>query len=237
MTAFSTALTNLTRSQKPKRGVSLYSRFLNRPLGRVLAAACYSVRLSANQVTVISAAVTALALATLMLAPASWWRGALVAALLVLGFALDSADGQVSRLTGTSSKAGEWLDHVVDAGKMVAVHGAVLVAFLVSTPLPAGIRPLAMALPPIFQLTAVVTFAGGVIAELLSRIAAPKPTQARPTSVTRAMALLPADFGILSLSFVLFGWPTAFLTVYGLLLLANLLIAALLLAKWFRELS
>lgn len=237
MSTFSTALADLTRAQKPKRGVSLYSRFINRPLGRVFAAACYALRFTANQVTVTSALVTAGALAVLILAPAVWWRGILVAALLVLGFALDSADGQVSRLTRTSSKAGEWLDHVVDAGKMVAVHGCVLVAFFVSTPMPSGIRPFALVMPLAFQLVAVVMFAGGVIVELLARIGATVPAPARPTSAARALALLPADFGVLSLSFALFGWPPVFLTVYALLLLANLMIAVLLLGKWFRELS
>lgn len=237
MSTFSTALADLTSAQKAKRGVSAYSRFINRPLGRVLAAACYSLRVTPNQVTAASAVVTAGALAALILIPAASWRGFVVAALLVLGFALDSADGQVSRLTGTSSRAGEWLDHVVDAGKMVAVHGAVLVAFLVSTPLPHGIRSLAIALPLAFQLVAVVIFAGGIIVELLLRADASTAPLPRPTSATRALALLPADFGVLSLSFALFGWPTVFVTVYGLLLVANLAIAVLLLSKWFRALS
>ena len=81
-----------------------------------------------NMVTLLSAVTTAAGLVLLVVAPVSLATGVGVAALFVLGFALDSADGQVARLTGSSSPAGEWLDHVVDAGKMVAVHAAVLIA-------------------------------------------------------------------------------------------------------------
>jgi len=233
MTSFTWALTELARAQKPRRGVSVYSRFINRPLGRLLAAACFTLRLSPNAVTLASAVMTAAGLAVLVAGPPSAWRAVAVMLLLVLGFALDSADGQVSRLTGRGSPAGEWLDHVVDAGKMVAVHGCVLVALYLYVPVAPGL----LALPLAFQVVAVVMFAGGLLVDLLKRsIPADGAATTREPSMLRALALLPADYGILALSFVVFGWPPAFLMVYALLLVANLAIAVLLLAKWFREL-
>lgn len=234
MSSFTWALTELSRAQKPRRGVSVYSRFINRPLGRLLAAACFTLRMSPNAVTLASAVMTAIALTVLVAGQPSAWRAIAVMLLLVLGFALDSADGQVSRLTGRGSPAGEWLDHVVDAGKMVAVHGSVLVALYLYVPVAPGL----LALPLAFQVVAVVTFAGGLLVDLLKRSLPVGGAAAnREPSMVRALALLPADYGILALSFVLFGWPAAFLVVYALLLAANLVIAVLLLVKWFGELQ
>ena len=115
-------LVRALRGAEAGRGGLLWSRYVNRPLGRLLAAAAIRPGASANAVTVLSALVTAAGLALVALVPPTLWSGLLAAALLVLGFALDSADGQVARFTGTGSAAGEWFDHVVDAGKMVAVH-------------------------------------------------------------------------------------------------------------------
>ncbi|MFE3287575.1 CDP-alcohol phosphatidyltransferase, partial [Streptomyces sp. NPDC059233] len=48
-----TALRELRGAQKSAKGVSLYSRFVNRPAGRYLAAASYAVGLTPNQVTLV----------------------------------------------------------------------------------------------------------------------------------------------------------------------------------------
>src|SRR5215212_1921607 len=100
---FSAALRQLQRAQKSKRGAPAYSLYINRPLGRVLAAAAFGARLTPNQVTAISAVCTFAGLVVLALAPAQPLVGFGVAALLVLGYALDSADGQLARLTGGGS--------------------------------------------------------------------------------------------------------------------------------------
>ncbi len=233
MTTFRSALAELSSAQKPRKGVSLYTRFVNRPLGRILAAALHRAGLGPNQVTLLSAAATAAGLAILVSQEVSVVVGAVVAGLLVLGFALDSADGQVARLSGRSSPAGEWLDHVVDAAKMVAVHGAVLVAVWLRAPHETAW----LAIPLAFQLVATILFAGGTLAELITRSLDQGTTADRgPASRFRAVALLPADYGVLALCFILWGAPPVFQAVYGLLFLANLVLAALLVAKWFREL-
>jgi len=224
-----TVVRELSRAQKQARGVSLWSRYVNRPLGRVIAATAVVVGLSANGVTVISALTTVAGLAVLVTMPPGLASGLLVAVLLILGFALDSADGQVARYTGTGSPAGEWLDHVVDAGKMVAVHAAVLVAWYRFELAPADAW---YAVPLLYQLVAVVVFAGGTLAPLLRR--APAGTAA--PSTVRAIALLPADYGVLALSFATWGSPGLFRAVYSALGLATLAIGAGLCAKWFRML-
>ncbi|WP_193598112.1 CDP-alcohol phosphatidyltransferase family protein [Microbacterium sp. YJN-G] len=244
---FTDALQSLRRAQKTSRGVSLYTRWVNRPLGRVLAAAAATAGLSPNTVTVISAVVTAAGLVTLAVAPVSIGTGIAVAVLLVLGFALDSADGQVARLTGTSSPAGEWLDHVVDAGKMTALHAAVLIA-LWRNGADAGWLGVVLA----YQLVSVVFFAALTLHPLLQRgerVAAGPPSgdagapsgdagaAAAAPSPLRAVGLLPADYGVLAASFVLWGAQPVFLVVYTALFVATTLIAAALSVKWFRSLS
>lgn len=226
---FAEALHSLRQAQKPSTGVSLYSRWINRPLGRVFAATAASLGIGPNGVTAISALVTSGGLMLLILAPAATATGLAVAVLLVLGFALDSADGQVARLTGTSSAAGEWLDHVVDAGKMVAVHGAVLIGLWRD-----GAEPLWAGIALGYQLVSVVFFAALTLFPLLRRGGREAPGQ---PSALRAAMLLPADYGILALAFVLWGIQPAFLVVYTALFVATTLIAAALCAKWFRGLS
>jgi len=232
---FSDALRSLAGAQKRARGVSLYSRYVNRPLGRVFAAAAATAGLSPNAVTVVSALLTGAGLAVLIAAPPSWATGVGVALLLVLGFALDSADGQVARLTGRGSMAGEWLDHVVDAAKMVGVHAAVLIAAERHDLLSGAAR----AVPLAYLLVAVVLFSGMTQFELLMRTREqplPASPQASPSTI-RAVALLPADYGILALAFLAWGAGPAFFVIYALLGVATALIAGGLLTKWFRTLA
>ena len=227
---FRDAWSSLREAQKGKRGVSLYSRWVNRPLGRIFAAAAAAAGIGPNAVTGVSALATIAALVVVAVVPMSIGSGIAAAALLVLGFALDAADGQVARLTGASSRAGEWLDHVVDAGKMVGVHAAVLVGFVASG---RASGPWLL-LPLAYALVSVVLFAG---LTLYSLLAAPAAGAARPPSTLRAVLLLPADYGILAVAFVLWGAPMVFIAVYAALLLATSVITALLCRKWFRSLA
>lgn len=233
MAGFSAALSNLAVAQKSSKGVSLYSRWVNRPIGRVLAAAAHVLGVGPNAVTAVSALVTGSGLLVLVLAPPSMITGLLVAALLVLGFALDSADGQVARLSHTSSMAGEWLDHVVDAGKMVLVHTAVLIAAWRFWD--GSARWLLV--PLAYQVVSVVMFSGLTLVDLLERTRSGSKSAKGNPSTIRALALLPADYGILALSFVLWGFGPAFRVCYLLLAAVNLLILVAMLVRWFRKLS
>lgn len=106
MSQFGYAIRQLSAAQKSAKGVSLYSRYVNRPAGRVLAALGYRLKLTPNQVTMISGVFTFAAVAMIAVLRPSPAAAAGIFAALVLGFALDSADGQLARLTGTGSAAG-----------------------------------------------------------------------------------------------------------------------------------
>ncbi|MFE4213683.1 CDP-alcohol phosphatidyltransferase family protein [Streptomyces sp. NPDC056844] len=233
-----TVLRELRGAQKSSKGVSLYSRYVNRPAGRLLAAGAFRARLTPNQVTLISAAFTFTAIAAVALVEPSWQLGILVYAGLAVGFAFDSADGQLARLTGRGGPDGEWLDHVVDCAKMILVHSAVLIAFHRFGSLPGEGWLL---LPLGFLFTAVLTFCAGLLREQLGRAAvrtAPAPAAAgAPVSRIRAVALLPADYGVFCLVFLLLGAPGVFRAGYAVLAAVHALFLVAFLVKWFRELK
>lgn len=128
---FTQALTQLGGAQKAAaRGAPAYSRFVNRRIGRMFAALAAAAGLTPDAVTGLSALATFSGIAVLAFGPASRATGALVTLLLVVGYALDSADGQLARLRGGGSPAGEWLDHVVDSVKVAALPTGVYLALV-----------------------------------------------------------------------------------------------------------
>nr|WSX81682.1 CDP-alcohol phosphatidyltransferase family protein [Streptomyces sp. NBC_00899]WSX82093.1 CDP-alcohol phosphatidyltransferase family protein [Streptomyces sp. NBC_00899] len=225
------ALRRLAAAQKAAKGVSLYSRYVNRPAGRVLAAGAYRAGMTPNQVTLVSAAFSGGGIAALAVAAPSWGLAAAVYAALALGFAFDSADGQLARLLGTGGPAGEWLDHVVDCAKITAVHAAVLITFYRHFALPGDTWLL---LPLGFQLAAVMIFFGGLLTDKLKPKAA--PGAAPVPSRLRAVALLPVDYGVFCAVFLLLGSQDAFRYAYLALFAVHAVFLAAFLTKWFREL-
>ena len=128
--SFTDTVRRLAGAQKPPaKGSPAYSRFINRKIGRVIAAAAYQLGLTPNQVTYISAGFSTASIAAIALAQPYWWVGILIAVGLLVGYAFDSADGQLARLRGGGTPAGEWLDHVVDSIKTTALHLAVLIGW------------------------------------------------------------------------------------------------------------
>lgn len=235
------SLDRLLRAQKSAKGAPAYSRFVNRPLGRRLAAAAHVVGATPNQVTAASAVCTGLGIAGLALLTPAWWTGILVAALLVLGYGLDAADGQLARLRGGGSKVGEWLDHVVDAGKTATLHLAVLVgAYRTWDPQPHAW----LLLPLLFSAAASTWFFTVILNDHLRRLAGTRDGQATVGageagrhSVLRSLASVPADYGVICLVTVLAGWPTAFRYAYGALAVAFTMITAASLVAWYRQIA
>lgn len=235
MSTFRDALDGLRHAQKTSKGAPAYSRLVNRRLGRLLAAAAHTAGLTPNQVTLVSAAFTFAGIAVLATVSPSPAGAAAVCLLLVAGYALDAADGQLARLRGGGSIAGEWLDHVVDAVKIASLHLAVLVNWYRFLD-----RSDAQLLIPIgFQITASVLFFVIILNDRIRR--AQRGTTGTllagegSSSVLYSLAVAPTDYGVLCVAFALLAWEAAFLWVYGALMVANAAFAVLALAKWFRE--
>ncbi len=231
-----TTLRRLSAAQKGAAGAPAYSRFVNRPLGRVFAALAFQTGLTPNAVTALSAAFTATGIALLALAPPSVPTGLAVAACLVLGYGLDAADGQLARLRGGGSPAGEWLDHMVDAAKASSLHLAVLVGWY-----RAGVVDDVWLLVPLgYCVVDAVTYFGTMLNEALRAqhgVATRAQRTAQRVGVRRSLMTLPTDYGLLACVFVLFGVPSLFVPTYTVLFLAAAGFLALASVKWFREMG
>ena len=232
--SYSDVVRRLAGAQKgAARSAPAYSRFVNRKLGRLLAAAAYRRGLSPNMVTGVSALHTYAAIALLAIAPPSIWLGIVVAALLVLGYAWDSADGQVARLTESGSSAGEWLDHLVDSGKVVLLPLALMVGLYRAE----AVDDVWLFVPLANAVVGSVMFFAMMLTEQLRRahgVQSRAQTGGR-FSWLRSVLVLPTDYGVLCLAFVLYGWTHVFMVVFTLITLGSLVFLALALPKWFRD--
>ncbi len=235
--SFAGTVRRLASAQKPPaKGSPAYSRFVNRKIGRVLAAASFHLNLTPNQVTGISALFSAAAIATIALARPTPLIAVLIALALLAGYAFDSADGQLARLRGGGSPAGEWLDHVVDSIKTSALHLAVLIGWFRFWDVP----PRTLLIPLAFTLVAAVFFFVQILTDQLRRAHpahAPAPADGSLTAVLRSLLVAPTDYGLLCLIFALYAWRTGFAVIYGLMLLGTALFMLAALPKWYREIA
>ncbi|MGH3623012.1 MAG: CDP-alcohol phosphatidyltransferase family protein [Sciscionella sp.] len=239
-TGFAAALRELPALQKSAKGAPAYSRFVNRRAGRYLAAAACQIGATPNQVTAVSAVFTFAGIVAIAALPPSVPLGILVCLALLVGYALDSADGQLARLRGGGTKSGEWLDHIVDSAKISALHLAVLISGYRFFDLPKGY----LLVPIGFTVVAAVMFFAMTLNEALRRMhrattaaASAEPAEPARHSTMRSLLVVPTDYGLLCISFVLLGFATVFASVYGLLFLANLTFLVAALRKWFKDMS
>ncbi|MEH3078419.1 MAG: CDP-alcohol phosphatidyltransferase family protein [Quadrisphaera sp.] len=239
---YAASVAELASRQKSAKGAPAYSRYVNRPLGRRLAALAHVAGRTPNQVTATSGVCTGLGVLTLAVAPVQWWTGLLAAALLVLGYALDAADGQLARLRGGGSKSGEWLDHVVDAAKTPSLHLAVAVGLYRQLESAASPGAWFLLVPLGFAVVASTWFFTIILNDHLRRLAGTRDGQAvvaageaRQHSRLRSVASMPVDYGVLCVVVALWGWSEGFPWVYGLLFAGNALVSAASMVKWYRD--
>lgn len=227
------AMTSLRSAGKSDYGIPLYSRVVNRPLGRRFAAIAHVLGMTPNQVTAVSAVLTFAGIAVIAVVPPDPLMGVVAAFLLCLGYALDSSDGQLARLRGGGTLTGEWLDHMIDCAKNASVHLAVLVSLYRF-----GVDDAAvLLLPAVFQIVVTVLFFGNILIEQLrGGPRAVKPAGSR-RSVIRSVLVAPADYGLLCVAFAAYGWRPVFLVAYAILLCGNVVYLAGALVRWRRSLS
>lgn len=224
-------LADLNRAQKSGAGVPAYTRWVNRRLARGVAAASAALGLTPNAVTMISAALSAAGLAVLVIVGPTWWTALLTAALLAAGYVFDSADGQVARLTGASSPAGEWLDHVVDAIRTPAIHLTVAVVVVLHRPELAWLAVVAL----LFTVMSVGQFMSQILAEQLVRNSGGE--EAESNGLRKSLFLLPTDTGVLCWSFACWIFPPLFAVVYALLFVINFVHTAASMRRKYRKLT
>ncbi|HEX3785468.1 MAG TPA: CDP-alcohol phosphatidyltransferase family protein [Pseudonocardiaceae bacterium] len=187
--------------------------------------------------TVISALCTGVGIALIAVLRPSIVEGVGICLALVVGYALDAADGQLARLRGGGSPAGEWLDHVIDCAKIASLHLAVLIAAFRFFALPTGW----LLVPLGYSAVATVMFFAMTLNDQLRRNYRPNGRQTPPVatvarpSALRSLLVIPTDYGLFCLVFLLWGLRDVYAVIYGLLFLANAGFLALALRKWFGD--
>lgn len=204
------ARTRMGGAQKSTAGVPAYLRFINRRIGGYLAAFGFGFGLTPNHLTTISAALSLSAIALLCLVSPTLPIAVAIALALLVGYAFDSADGQLSRIRGDGKPSGEWLDHVVDIGKTAALHAAVVI-FLYR--FGDATSDTWLLVPLWFGIVNVTFFFAMMLRDQLGG----RSSRGSESSVIRSLALLPMDYGVLCVVFVLVARPTVFLVAYGAL--------------------
>lgn len=230
--SFSESLSRLANAQKPARGTAAYSRLVNRPAGRYVAAAGHTIGMTPNQATTVSALLSGTAITLIALAPREAWLGPVIALMLALGYVMDSVDGQLARLRGGGGKSGEWLDHTVDCFKTSTLHLAVLVSWYRD---PVAGHEGTLLVPLGFEVVAMVTYFGLMLMPTL-RTREPAASPSVEEHPLRKWVLLAVDYGTVCWVFVLYGFDLLFLVGYSILALSAAVALAHALRKWWREL-
>ena len=226
----------LSRAQKSRAGAPLYSRVVNRPVGRVLAAVAHRLGASPDQVTVLSALCTYTGIALIALVRPTPVGAVATALLLMLGYALDAADGQLARLRGGGSKAGEWLDHVADVIKLSTIHAAIAISlFRFSLDGLAG--PAVLLVPLAFGAVQNIHFFSYILTyQLRYHGGTPLAKNEGRPGFAKAVLSAPTDYGLMCFVLMLRFAPVVFVWVYGLMLVGYALYVALALPRWYLEL-
>lgn len=202
----------LDQSNKKNDGVLPYTKYVNRPLARPVVVLSYIVGATPNQLTFLSAAIALAALAGVFLGAdsATLASGGAVTAALLFAYVLDSADGRLSRVLGTSSRAGEWLDHTLDSAKLGITHAACYFVAARSDIL--GPRALALLVATILG-TAVAAYFGNMMRDQMLK-ASYTPPASRSVRMVREIAFVPFDYGIFCFLFVTMYDPDLFASLY-----------------------
>jgi phosphatidylglycerophosphate synthase len=223
--------------QKPNRGVSAYSRSVNRPAGRWLASVAAVAGLTPNQLTLLGGLCSATAVAVVAGPPPSLMSGVLAGLLLMLAFALDSADGQLARLRHAESRRGEWLDHMLDAATKMGLHLAVLYSWF-----RVGKSGWWLVAPLAFLVVSVLLFFAVTLGGLLRRLDGVTAENRPPATGfrdgrLRPLLQTPADHGAVCLVFLLWGLPSVFDIGYTVVLIAQTAFLGAYSLYWLKELS
>jgi phosphatidylglycerophosphate synthase len=103
------------------------------PLARSLAERLRTTWIRPNHVTVAAAALMLLAAGLVAAAGSGWFARVGAALALALALVLDTADGRLARLQGTTSAFGRWLDQILDELADITLHVAIAWAAYIAT--------------------------------------------------------------------------------------------------------
>lgn len=228
---YRSSIQQLRSAQKSGAGEPAYLRWVNRPLGARAAALAHQLGVSPNTVTATSGVLSLGGLVAIAAAGTTVAGAIAASALLLAGFVLDSADGQLARLSGSGNVAGEWLDHVVDAMRLPAAHLAIATALWAASAPPPGIG-----IALLFSLVASVWFFAATLGGKLQSTQSAGPVARADSPTWVSFAKLPYDTSALFFVLLLLPWPAIFVPVYTVLFVLTLGAAGAALVRKFRTL-
>ncbi|MCK8467171.1 CDP-alcohol phosphatidyltransferase family protein [Microbacterium sp. KSW4-16] len=220
----------LASAQKAGAGVPAYLRWVNRPLGGKAAVVGATWGATPNGVTALSA-VIGLAGVGVLAAVTDWWAGPLAAVLLLVGYVLDSADGQLARIQGRGGPAGEWLDHVVDGVRAPLVHISVAIHLLRT-----DATPWLILCAGLFS----VLVSGWFLSQLLAEKLLPKPVPSSDDGrrgILESFIKQPQDPSTTYVVVAFVGLPMVFTVLYAALFAWHILIFAGSLRRKYSQLT
>lgn len=210
---------NLRLSQKKGTGTPLYTRFVNRWLGQVFASIFAKWNASPNTISYISAIISlGTYISFLFITDLSIYHSLILYFLLVIGFALDSADGLVARLLSKQSVKGEWLDHSFDAIKIPLGHGVAFLLIINGIELSIYMQ--------LFLLLILVAASSQFLSNILKGVLRDKKDtkdshtkehtfDIRSKSFIRSVLTLPLDYGLFMIFFIFTPYIDLFYKIYA----------------------
>jgi len=184
-----------------------YTKNINRPLAWFFTKIFY--RISPN--TISLSAFFVLIFALVFFQEVDNYKEAVMLYLLVaLNYVLDSVDGQVARLTGQGSAVGEWLDHSLDAIRLVLVN-----AFLINL----IFNNSQIDFPSFFIFFCIIgqvgLYVAGILREKILKVDVSSDIKnSKSYSKLVFLALTPADYGIFIMLFILTANPDLLAIAY-----------------------
>jgi phosphatidylglycerophosphate synthase len=204
----------LVASSKKAKG-GMYTRYVNRNAAIPITWLFWKVGVSPNTVSLLSFLSTHAAFVVLIVFGASIPASIAAYLLLVLGYILDSCDGQLARVTGRTSPLGGWIDHSIDMVKLLnfnMVLGYLALSHAIATELPLWPVFLAVFLNLLsqpahfFVITLKVELLGDTTKDQFG-------TGSRGGRLSR-FVLNASDYGAFMLLVLLLPWQDAFVPVY-----------------------
>lgn len=232
----------LKHSQKKGYGTPLYTRYVNRKLGQILASIFAYWNISPNTISILSGVFTFSAYISFLIIPKLNLSTVIfLYIILIIGYGLDSADGLVSRLQQKQSEMGEWLDHTFDAIKIPLGHGVAFLLILNQI----EIEKIVQLLLLLILTSASALFLSNILKSKLKIINALNNKQPpdksknrlKPPSLFRSFLLLPLDYGVFMILFLFTPFPDLFFKIYLIWGVGFILFTLLSFLKSGRELN
>jgi phosphatidylglycerophosphate synthase len=173
--------------------------------------------------------------------PLSWAISVPAALMLMAGYVLDSADGQLARFNGGGTKAGQWLDHVSDALKTALFHAVIAVVWFRYYDISNTIWLL---IPVAFGVVHSTFFFSIMLADDLRMLADTKHStiglqkrQVLRWDAFQSFLKLPNDWGLMCMTLMILPAQSLFRPTYAFLLCANTVFLLVGWVRWYRELA